>query len=89
MKGTVYCAATHCDLKNEENMCIAIGGVKCAFSYSPVTKPPLGVMPRKMWNSQRQKDLSDAMVRYLEAGMKIPVEWVEEYNEISDSEVKK
>ena len=24
------------------------------------------------------------MDRYLEAGMKIPTEWIEEYNEISD-----
>ena len=88
MKGAVYCAATHCGLKNEENMCIAIGGVKCAFSYTPVTKPPLGVMPREIWNRKRQKDLADAMMRHLETGMKIPAEWIEEYNEISEREVK-
>lgn len=70
-------------------MCIAIGGVNCAFSCSPVTKPPLGVMPRKTWDRQRQKDLADAMARYLEAGMKIPSEWIEEYNEISDKEEEK
>ena len=88
MKGAVYCAAAHCCLKNEENMCIAIGGVNCAFSYSPVTKSPLEVMPRELWNRQRQKDLADAMARYLEAGMKIPSEWIEEYNEISVREMK-
>ena len=48
------------------------------------SKPPLGVIPREMWERQRQKDLADAMVRYLEAGMKTPLEWIEEYNEISD-----
>lgn len=41
-------------------------------------------MPREIWYRQRQKDLADAMVRYLEAGMKTPLEWIEEYNDISD-----
>lgn len=71
VKDVVYCAANRCDFKNKENMCIAI-------------KPPLGVMPRDMWDRKRKKDLADAMARYLEAGMKIPAEWIEEYNEISD-----
>ena len=52
--------------------------------YTAKPKPPLGVMPKDLWNRQRQKDLADAMVRYLEAGMKTPLEWIEEYNEISD-----
>lgn len=92
MKDVVYCAATQCDFKNKENMCTARHD-KCMFSYIQIqmTKPPLGVMPRKMWDRQRQKDLADAMVRYLKAGMKAPLEWIEEYNEISDrlKEVKK
>lgn len=90
MKNVVYCGRRrHCDFKNEENMCIASGGDKCSFSYTPVDKPPIGVMSREMWNRQRQTDLANAMTRYLEAGMKIPVEWIEEYNEISAREVKK
>ena len=47
-------------------------------------KPPLGVMPRDIWDRKRQEELAEAMARYLEAGMKIPTEWIEEYNEISD-----
>ena len=89
MKNVVYCARKdHCDFKNEESMCTARGGDKCAFSYTQSKKPPLGVMPREIWNRKRQKDLTDAMARYLEAGMKIPSEWIEEYNEISEKEVK-
>lgn len=84
VKDVVYCAANrNCDFKNKENMCIARRD-KCVFSYTPAIKPPIGIMPRKMWDKQRQKDLADAMFRYLEAGMKIPAEWIEEYNEISD-----
>lgn len=47
-------------------------------------KPPLGVMPRDIWDRKRKEELAEAMARYLEAGMKIPTEWIEEYNEISD-----
>lgn len=47
-------------------------------------KPPLGVTSRDMWDRKRQGDLADAMARYLEAGKKIPKEWLDEYNEISD-----
>ena len=90
MKNVVYCGRRrHCDFKNEENMLTARGGDICWFSYTPVTKPTLGVMSREMWNRQRQKNLADAMARYLEAGMKIPVEWIEEDNEISEKEEEK
>lgn len=89
MKNVIYCARRrHCDFKNEENMCIARDGDKCGFSYTPITKPALGVMTRELWNKQRQKDLEDAMTRYLAAGMKIPSEWIEEYDEISEKEMK-
>ena len=89
MNGVIYCTATQYDFKNKENICTATRGDKCIFSCIPfshtkVTKPPLGVMPRDMWDRERQKDLADAMERYLEAGMKIPAEWIKEYNEISD-----
>ena len=47
-------------------------------------KPPLGVMPRDIWDRKRQEELAEAMARYLEAGKRTPKEWLEEYNEISD-----
>ena len=47
-------------------------------------KPPLGVIPRDMWDRKRQKELAAAMERYLEAGEKIPKEWIDEYSEIID-----
>lgn len=51
-------------------------------------KPPLGVTPRDRWDRKRQVDLAAAMQRYLEAGKKIPKEWLDEYNEISDRQEK-
>lgn len=53
-------------------------------SYSAKTKPPLGVMPKDIWDRKRQEELAAAMNRYLEAGKKIPKEWIEEYNELGD-----
>lgn len=72
VKDVVYCSANrNCDFKNKENICTAI-------------KPPIGIMPRDRWDRKRQEKLAEAMARYLEAGMKIPAEWIKEYNEISD-----
>ena len=42
-----------------------------------VTKPPLGVMPRVLWEF-----LFKAMCCYALVGEPIPDEWVEEYKEI-------
>ena len=53
-------------------------------TFAAKPKPPLGVMPRDIWDRDRKVELSEAMKRYLEAGMKIPSKWLEEYNEISE-----
>lgn len=51
-----------------------------------VTKPPLGVMPRVLWefvcDNYRKDSLCKAMCRYALVGEPIPDEWVEEYKEI-------
>lgn len=54
----------------------------------PLSKPPLGVKPKwlhqELIDNIRKKELSEAIHRYLGApqNLCIPVEWVEEYNEI-------
>lgn len=45
-------------------------------------EPPLGLMPRHMWNKKRRDELSEAMLRYMEVGKSIPQEWIDEYNEL-------
>lgn len=45
-------------------------------------KPPLGVKPRFIHEEMREQELADAIVRYKEAGLKIAIEWVKEYNEL-------
>jgi hypothetical protein len=44
--------------------------------------PPLGIIPKKIWKEQRLGGLRDAIDRYLEANQRVPVEWIEEYNEL-------
>lgn len=43
--------------------------------------PPLGVMPREIWEEKRLDDLRAAICRFLEADWPIPEEIVSEFNE--------
>ena len=45
-------------------------------------KPPLGVMPKYIWDKKRLSDLTSAIQRYIDAEKAIPKEWVDEYNEL-------
>ena len=58
-----------------------IGGVS-----GSVIKPPLGLLPKKFYdervNAERFNQVCGAISRYYNTGMKINVEWIEEYNEL-------
>lgn len=47
-----------------------------------VKKPPLGIMPRDIYerkmHKERADDIMEAMIRYSEAEKVVPTEWVEE-----------
>lgn len=49
-------------------------------------KPPLGLIPKKFYyeriKAERFNDVCEAITRYYNAGMKINIEWIEEYNEL-------
>lgn len=45
-------------------------------------KPPLGIMPRWIWERKRCREIAEAICRYTYAGKSIPAEWIEEYNEL-------
>lgn len=45
-------------------------------------KPPLGVMPKDMWDFIRRNAISNAIERYTMAGECIPKEWIDEYNKL-------
>lgn len=44
--------------------------------------PPLGIMPRKLWNERRVVDIVEAAKRFRDAGYDIPKEWQDEYNDL-------
>lgn len=45
-------------------------------------KPPIGLIPKRFAIEDRYKEVCGAISRYYEAGLQIPVEWIEEYNEL-------
>lgn len=46
-------------------------------------KPPLGLRPRIFWLHERRDEILQAIDRYMDAGKEIPVEWVQEYNDLT------
>ena len=48
------------------------------------TKPPLGLPPKFVMRMERLEEVRGAISRYYNAGLKIPVEWIEEYNELTE-----
>ena len=47
-----------------------------------MNKPPIGIEPKYIHDEFRLSNLNACIVRYIEAGYPIKVEWVEERNEI-------
>jgi hypothetical protein len=45
-------------------------------------KPPLGIMPKKYHDEKRFIELCGAIKRYYDAEFPIPIEWIEEWNEL-------
>ena len=51
-------------------------------------KPPLGIIPKNIWKQQRMEDIREAVDRYLDANLRVPIEWIEEYNELLEDVIK-
>lgn len=47
-----------------------------------IVKPPLGLKPKFVNRLERLNEIRGAIVRYYDAEMQIPIEWIEEYNEL-------
>ncbi len=44
---------------------------------------PLGLIPRQIHDLDRAKNIAESMVRFLDAGMSIPPEWMAEFDYIN------
>ena len=51
-------------------------------------KPPLGIVPKFIWKEQRLMKLREAIDRYLDANKRVPIECIEEYNELLEDILK-
>jgi len=71
--------AFHYTVKNDRGVSTRYS--KECFEATSI-KPPLGLIPRKIYweelNYHRRQDIIEAMHRYMEAKMDIPVEWCKE-----------
>lgn len=47
-----------------------------------IVKPPIGLRPKLVSDKERLNEVRGAIVRYYDAELKIPVEWIEEYNKL-------
>lgn len=90
-----YC--DRCENKGLDNsilcttcFCISIYGVESSLpsnfkeKQEVINKPPLGLTPRNVWIQKRFIDVTDAIGRYFNAGLRIPTEWMDEYKELVD-----
>lgn len=45
-------------------------------------KPPIGIAPRWIVTEKRIANIKEAVSNYMLANMKIPIEWITEYNDL-------
>ena len=47
-----------------------------------MNKPPIGITPRWLLDEERATEIEEAIVRYNKADYSIPIEWIQELNEV-------
>ena len=50
-------------------------------SEEKIKRPPLGLVPKYIHESKRHNEVCEAITRYYQEGLEIPIEWIEEYNQ--------
>ena len=45
-------------------------------------KPPLGIIPKKLHDEERLKQIVEAIIRYVESHERISSHWIDEYHEL-------
>jgi len=48
----------------------------------PIKAPPIGLKPRDIHDMERTEAILQAMLRYIEADVSIPMDWKEELDEL-------
>ncbi len=51
------------------------------MNFKTVAKPPVGIEPKWHHDKIRKENLAAAIMRYLDADLPVPQEWLKEYND--------
>lgn len=53
------------------------------FEYEETyVKPPLGIVPKFIKDAERLTEIQEAITRYMNVDAVIPIEWIQEHNEL-------
>lgn len=61
----------------------AVGKDEAVACMCQSPKPPIGLKPRFIHDEERLVQVRSAIDRYMKANMRVPVEWIEEHNELT------
>lgn len=61
---------------------LSMSEVVLCYSMIKRAKPPIGLMPEKIWKDSRKVEIQEAIARYEKAGLPVPKEWIDELNKL-------
>lgn len=70
------------DIEEESFSIFPIAGYGRFFIITKIEKPPIGLIPKGIHKDIRINDICKAIERYSSKKLRIPIEWIEEYNEL-------
>ena len=50
--------------------------------HEQIKRAPIGLVPKHIHDSKRIREITNAIYRYLESAEEIPIQWIDEYNNI-------
>lgn len=57
---------------------------RCKGKAQEKERPPLGVYPRFLHDEKRMEHIAEAIERFTAVGKAVPLEWIEEYDELAE-----
>ena len=79
--GAAFATMVDLDILTENDLKTLFNGDDPYFQNA--VKPPLGITPREILDTERLIEITGGIQRYIEAGVTIPISWMEELNEIT------
>lgn len=80
--GSAFATMVDLGILTENDLKILFNGDDPYFQNA--VKPPLGITPREIMDTERMKEITGGIQRFIEAGEDAPVSWIEELCEITN-----